>query len=123
MRHSTYFDGGDVGPDPIRVVLKSFCRGKAPPPFVKGYSCRGLPDAEHLELVEWVLAHARVSWATGISLVEAADTLVAEAVGNANIPPEEYWTEETLQEYRGHRARQRTLRRRKKERKLARARG
>jgi hypothetical protein len=29
-------------------------------------------------------------WSTGIGIIEAAETIVAEAVANANIPPKDY---------------------------------
>jgi hypothetical protein len=88
------------GPDPIRVALKGLCGGKKPPAFVKGYQCGNLEDDQHSELVEWLLENAKVYWTTGIALVEAADKLVEEAVGNANIPPPEYWTEEKVSEWK-----------------------
>lgn len=94
-----YYFGDSIGPDPIRVVLKDLCGGKAPPKFVKGYECGKLEDAEHEKLIEWLLANAKTYWTIGIALVEVADTLVAEAVGNANIPPPEYWTEEKVSEW------------------------
>lgn len=87
------------GPDPIRVALKGLCGGKAPPAFVKGYQCGNLEDDQHIELVEWVLANSKLNWSTGIGLVEVADKIVDEAVGNANIPPPEYWTEEEVSEW------------------------
>ena len=97
-RYSRY--SYNQGPDPIRVALKGLCGGKAPPRFVKGYTCGHLEDDQHLELVEWVLANSKLAWSTGIGLVEVADKIVDEAVGNANIPPPEYWNEETLAEWK-----------------------
>lgn len=114
--HSYYF-GDSIGPDPIRVVLKQMCGGKVPPDFVKGYKCNGLPEKEHEKLVAWLLANAKIYWTIGIALVEVADTLVAEAVSNANIPPAEYWNEETLAEYRAKKASIRKAKQRRKARK------
>jgi hypothetical protein len=118
-RDPSYYYGNDIGPDPIRVVLKSFCGGKAPPKFVKGYRCGNLPDKEHMQLVEWLLANAKVYWTIGIALVEAADKLVEEAVDNANIPPPEYWNEETLDELQRYRASLRKAKQRRKKQQAA----
>jgi len=104
-RYSQY--SYNQGPDPIRVALKGLCGGKAPPTFVKGYRCGNLPDDQHIELLEWVFANSKLAWSTGIGLVEVADKIVDEAVGNANIPPPEYWTDEKVQEWKD---RQRSLR-------------
>ena len=114
----TYYFGDDIGPDPIRTVLKAFCGGKAPPPFVRGYACGKLPDAQHEELIEWLHTNARVYWTIGIAHVEAADLLVQEAVDNANIPPPEYWDEETITEYRKRKAQVRKAKARRRLKKL-----
>ena len=109
-----YYFGDDIGPDPIRVVLKAFCGGKAPPDYVMGYSCGNLGDAQHEELIEWLHNNVKIYWTIGIAHVEAADRLVQEAVDNANIPPPEYWDEETIEAWK---KKKRSIRKAKQRRK------
>jgi len=73
--------------NPIRDVLRLLSRGKEPPKYVIGYSTH-VPDGCTLPLQDWAASNAGVGWMTGIGLLDAADLLVASAVGNANIPPE-----------------------------------
>lgn len=73
--------------DPIREVLQVMT-GQEPPPFVRGYSFKGLSDEQTQVLQDWCATHVRPSWCTGIGLMDAAENQVAEAVSNANIPPE-----------------------------------
>jgi prepilin-type N-terminal cleavage/methylation domain-containing protein len=73
---------------PIREVLTWLC-GKPPPKFVQGYDLRGLSDVQSLELQEWAvqqLDKTKIPWATGIGMLDAAEAIVEEAVGNGNIP-------------------------------------
>lgn len=72
---------------PIREVLWAMT-GSRPPPFVKGYSFKGLSDAQVQELQDWCASHVKPSWLTGIGLMDAAENQVAEAVSNGNIPEE-----------------------------------
>jgi hypothetical protein len=75
--------------DPIREALRVLC-GKAPPHFVRGYSFRGLTDAQIMALQDWACDHVQPDWATGIGALDAAELIVSEAVSNGNIPgPEE----------------------------------
>lgn len=73
---------------PLREALKLLMR-KAPPKFVQGYDYSNLTDAQHTELQDWVGTHIpnAIYWSTAIGIIEAAEHIVEEAVGNANIPP------------------------------------
>lgn len=89
----TYYYGDEAGPDPIRGALRAIT-GRTPPKWLKGYSTNFGTDAQRIALQDWVNEKPRPFWSTGIGILDAADTLVDEAVANANIPPPEYWTEE-----------------------------
>lgn len=73
--------------DPVREVLKSLT-GKEPPEFVKGYNFKNLTDHQIILLQNWCVDNVEPRWACGISLMDAAEIFVAEAVGNANIAEE-----------------------------------
>lgn len=77
--------------DPIRRVLRVLCNGAEPPAFVRGHGFEGLSDAQTYELQTWVNTHLHpdIDWSTGIGAMDAAVTICAEAVANANIPPPE----------------------------------
>lgn len=77
--------------DPIRQVLKQLV-GAEPPSFVHGYHTRNISDRQLEELTTWILntlSSTDLYWSTGIGIIEAAENIVAEAVANGNIPPEE----------------------------------
>lgn len=77
--------------DPIRQVLRRLV-GKSPPKFVRGYNYSNLTDVQHAQLQDWVgsnINNTVLYWSTAIGIIEAAENIVAEAVANANIPPEE----------------------------------
>ena len=42
-------------------------------------------DEEWIRLQDWVCAHVRPKWATGIAAIESAEHMVREAISNANI--------------------------------------
>jgi hypothetical protein len=69
---------------PIREVLKALV-GKSPPDFVKGHDLKGLTDQQMLALQDWCSLNSRPKWATGLSIIEAAELIVAGAVENGNI--------------------------------------
>lgn len=73
---------------PLWDVLRALT-GKRPPPFVKGYTTKGLSDDEIMKLQDWCATNCIPFWGTGIGLLEAAEQMVREAVNNGNIPPEE----------------------------------
>ncbi len=59
--------------------------GELPPDY-----CKGLVDAAPLgdrvhELQTWCANHCRPEWATGLSIIEAAELIVRGAIENANI--------------------------------------
>ncbi len=72
---------------PFKEALRTLI-GKRPPAFVRGYSARGYTDAELIKLQDWCATNARPAWATGLSMIEAAELIVAGAVENNNIHPE-----------------------------------
>ncbi len=72
--------------NPIREVLVALCRAE-PPKFVQGYNFDGLTEKQMEELQDWCSVNAKPEWATGLSMIEAAEMIVSEAVGNANIEP------------------------------------
>lgn len=71
---------------PIRDVLHAMTN-HWPPDFVSGYDLSGLSDGEHSELQDWAVKYCKPRYLTGIGLIEAAETMVDEAVSNGNIPP------------------------------------
>lgn len=86
MKHYTWGNPKD----PIRQVFKRLV-GAEPPTLVRGYDTRSLTDKQSTELTTWVLntlSSTDLYWSTGIGIIEAAENIVAEAVENANIPPE-----------------------------------
>ena len=72
--------------DPIRDALRAIT-GEEPPDYVRGYTTT-VPEELMDDLQGWAASHARPDWSTGIGTLDAADLLVSEAVGNANIPPD-----------------------------------
>jgi hypothetical protein len=73
-----------TSPHPIREALKGLVR-KEPPDFVKGYDLKQLTDQQMLALQDWCSLNVRPQWATGLSVIEAAELMVAGAVENGNI--------------------------------------
>ena len=62
--------------------------GRIPPfPMYGVYQSSELPDDRFRELQDWASEHAVPYWATGLSMIHAADMIVASAVKNTNIPP------------------------------------
>lgn len=60
--------------------------GEKPPEFVKGkFATTDLNGRELDKLQDWCVDNARPSWSTGLGIMEAADTIVIEAIGNGNI--------------------------------------
>ncbi len=72
--------------NPIREALEALCRA-TPPAFVKGYDLKSLTDQQMTKLQDWCSVNAKPEWATGLSIIEAAERIVQEAVDNANIEP------------------------------------
>lgn len=74
-------------PNPLWDALLAIT-GVEPPDYVRGlYSASHLEDRVD-ELQSWCSENARPHWATGLSMLEAAELIVGGAVENANIPPE-----------------------------------
>lgn len=69
---------------PFREALAAVV-GKDPPDYVKGHGTLGLTDQQMLELQDWCSLNARPHWATGLSMIEAAELIVQGAIENANI--------------------------------------
>jgi hypothetical protein len=71
--------------NPLFEALRAIT-GEKPPEFVRGkFATTDLNDRENDKLQEWCLNNARPHWSTGIGIMEAADTIVIEAIGNCNI--------------------------------------
>jgi len=87
---------------PFRDAVSLLCGGETPPEWVVGHSCQDIPEERWHDLSEWMLAHTPLDWSTGIGLVEAAESIVKEAVSNGNIPAagdgEAPWTDVRLPE-------------------------
>lgn len=79
--NSTYYPTPE---HPFREALLAVV-GKEPPAFVKGFGTQGLSDPQIQELQDWCSLNARPHWATGLSMMEAAELIVAGAIENANI--------------------------------------
>jgi len=65
--------------NPFREALQ-VVTGKKPPSYVTGYSDQHLTDAQKQALQDWCSDNARPDWATGLSMIEAAELIVAGAV-------------------------------------------
>jgi hypothetical protein len=76
-------------PAPLREALYALTLAE-PPEFITNQWWLGeLLQSEVEALQQWCVNHARPSWATGISIMEAADRLVQEALDNGNLVPRE----------------------------------
>ena len=72
--------------DPLFEALQCLT-GVTPPAYVRGlFNSSELGD-DVMALQDWCCNHARPAWSTGIAILDAADNIVSEAVGNANIAP------------------------------------
>ena|ERR1700748_2929637 len=69
---------------PLREALKVLCK-KEPPEYVKGYDIKNLTGFQVMELQDWCSINAHPEWATGLSMLEAAEMIVQSAIDNANI--------------------------------------
>lgn len=58
--------------------------GKYPPMEVPRYGAHDMGN-EVIELQDWCASNARPEWATGLSMIEAAELIVQQALDNANI--------------------------------------
>lgn len=77
------------GSSPLAEALLAIT-GKVPPAFIASvYDTSELSDEQHEELQNWASSHCRPSWSTGIGTLDAANAMVSEAVGNANLKPKE----------------------------------
>lgn len=70
-------------PNYFREALKVLI-GKEPPMEVPPYGAHDMGD-EVIALQDWCSENARPSWATGLSMIEAAELIVQQALDNANI--------------------------------------
>ncbi len=69
---------------PFREALQAVV-GKAPPAYVKGFGLGGLTGKQVSDLQDWCSLNARPEWATGLSMIEAAELIVEGAIENGNI--------------------------------------
>ncbi len=72
---------------PFREALAAVV-GEEPPDYVRGFGFHNVPEDKQDELQSWCVQRARPAWATGLSMIEAAELIVAGAVENANIGPD-----------------------------------
>lgn len=72
---------------PYREALAALM-GAEPPIYVLGYDTSNLTEHQQMELQDWAATNAKPEWALGITMLEAADQMVHDAVGNDNIPPQ-----------------------------------
>ena len=70
-------------PNYFREALKAVV-GKYPPMLVPPFGPREMGD-EVMDLQDWCASNARPEWATGLSMIEAAELIVDQAIENANI--------------------------------------
>lgn len=70
--------------DPFREALAAVV-GKEPPEYVRGFGLREMTGKQVSDLQDWCSVNARPEWATGLSMIEAAELIVEGAVENANI--------------------------------------
>lgn len=74
-------------PAPLREALYALTLSE-PPDFITSQWWLGeLLQSQVEELQAWCVNHARPSWATGLSIMEAAERLVQEALDNGNLVP------------------------------------
>lgn len=77
----------DAVESPFRDALAAVT-GKEPPDYVRGYHFYHVDEGRQDELHSWCALNARPTWATGTSMIEAAELIVAGAVENGNIGPD-----------------------------------
>ena len=70
-------------PNYFREALKAII-GKYPPMHVPPVGSMEMGDAV-VELQDWCSDNAQPKWATGLSMIEAAELIVDQAIENANI--------------------------------------
>jgi hypothetical protein len=81
MHNFTYYP---TPQHPFREALQAVV-GKVPPAYVKGFGTEGLTDKQVSDLQDWCSLNARPEWATGLSMIEAAELIVRGAIENGNI--------------------------------------
>jgi hypothetical protein len=72
---------------PFREALRAVT-GKEPPDYVRGFGFHHVAEERQDELHSWCAMNASPVWATGTSMIEAAELIVAGAIENANIGPD-----------------------------------
>jgi hypothetical protein len=72
-----------ASPSYFREALKAII-GKYPPMAVPPYGAEPMGD-EVVGLQDWCSDNANPPWATGLSMIEAAELIVQQAIENANI--------------------------------------
>lgn len=71
---------------PLTDALKAIT-GKIPPFPLSGVTKSSeLPEAIAIQLTDWCSLNAQPEWATGSSILEAADLIVERALENGNLP-------------------------------------
>jgi hypothetical protein len=59
--------------------------GSEPPFGLSSTGTTGMIDEDMTTLQDWCAVHAQPHWATGLSMIEAAELIVAGAIENGNI--------------------------------------
>ena len=85
MSYPDYFEMKDSVKNPFYEALKAITQ-ETPPKYCKGiFSSSELKEDAQNKLHQWCVNNSKPYWSTGIAILEAADNIVNEAVGNANI--------------------------------------
>lgn len=71
--------------NPFAEALESVIGIRPPFDLDHVFSSSDICDDVFIKLQDWCALHARPSWATGISMIEAADIIVDGAICNSNI--------------------------------------
>lgn len=72
------------GHDYFAQALKAIT-GHAPPFPLPSHGTQYMVEEDYLVLQDWASDHANPTWATGLSMIEAAELIVSLAVENGNI--------------------------------------
>lgn len=90
MRQKSYYFG--TVKDPIGDAIATMVGRRPPLALLPRGTFSTTEIADCTALQDWVCSQlgrrrVRMHWSTGIGVLDAADAIVAEAVGNANIAP------------------------------------
>ena len=73
---------------PFKEAIEALTGGTPKGVDLEGvYSQSELSDEDFTKLQDWCSCNSATWWATGISMIDAAESIVADAISNANIEP------------------------------------